>query len=86
MVKEIKYTTLPIDSSLSKPSQGPKQPAKIVKAFSVVKGEGGWQYLELTLNEDMDILEVKKSQPDVKAIITEMFKINVGKHWMKLEG
>ena len=62
-------------------SSGPK---RLIKAFAVTRAESAWQLLELTLNEDLDVMEVVKSQPDMKAIITELFKVKVGKHWMEL--
>lgn len=58
-----------------------REPEKTITAFSVHRVEGGWQLIELVLNDQFDILEIKKSQPDVKAIITEMFRIRVGRHW-----
>lgn len=80
MAKEpIKVTELPPEKLGQ--FQIKREPEKIIHAFSVRRVEGGWQLLELLLNEQFDILEVKESQPDVKAIITEMFRIRVGRHW-----
>lgn len=61
------------------------KPAKTIKAWTTVKVDGAWQLVELVLNEQFDLLEVVKSQPDMRAIITETFRIKVGKYWAEME-
>jgi hypothetical protein len=37
------------------------------------------------MDENFNILSSEVSQPDAKAIITERFKIAVGKYWQKID-
>lgn len=57
-----------------------------LKAFTTLKVPKGWAFVELTLDRDLNVTDCQVTQPDVKAIITEKFKIAVGKYWSKQEG
>jgi hypothetical protein len=61
------------------------KPAKVIPAFTIMRVDGGWAFVKLTLDEDFNVLTSEVSNPDVKPIITEKFKIEVGKYWMKLD-
>jgi hypothetical protein len=59
----------------------PEAPAGPVrKAFSVERGQGGWRLITVT-HCDGKIVSVEESQPDLKPIILEAFKIAAFKHW-----
>lgn len=71
------------------PAPEPADPAGMpesFKAFTTLKVPKGWAYVELTLDKDLVVTECEVSQPDVRAIIQERFKIAVGKHWLKQNG
>ena len=54
------------------------------RMYGVKRFEGGYQLVEALLTDDDHILQVTRSQPDLKAVITELFRIKVGKHWNEL--
>ncbi len=54
--------------------------------YTMLKVPGGWAFLEITLNQDMVVEHVETDGPNVRAIMQEKFKIQVGKYWLKLEG
>lgn len=56
------------------------------KAFTTLKVPGGWSFIELTLDKDLNVTDLHATPPDVRAIVQERFKITVGKHWLKQEG
>jgi len=61
-------------------------PEKIIPAFTLIRAEGGWSFVELQLDQDYNVIDYKATQPDMKPIAQEAFKIAVGKYWLKLEG
>lgn len=62
-----------------------EKPLKIYPAFTTIRVQGGWAFVQITMDENFDILSSEVSQPDAKAIITERFKIAVGKYWQKID-
>ena len=58
---------------------------KTISAFSVIRVEGGWAYVRLELDRDFKVRSHTVSNPDMKPIITERFRIEVGKYWGKLD-
>jgi hypothetical protein len=57
------------------------------RAFTTLKVPGGWAFVELEVDtENMTVSDCRVSNPNVKAIVTEQFKIAVGRYWMKQEG
>ncbi len=54
------------------------------KAFSVERGEGGWVFVTVTYNDDGSIFTIEKSQPDVKPIIIEKFKLAALRNWQSI--
>lgn len=61
------------------------KPKQIIPAFTVVRVEGGWSYVRIELDQDFNVLATEMSNPDMKPIITEKFRIEVGKYWGKLD-
>lgn len=62
-----------------------EKPAKIIPAFSVMRVAGGWAFVRLAVDKDYNVLSAEVSQPDTKPIITERFRIEVGKYWGTLD-
>ena len=62
-----------------------KKPSKVVPAFSVMRVAGGWAFVKIELDEDLNVLTTSVSEPDTKPIITEKFKIEVGRYWSKMD-
>jgi hypothetical protein len=58
---------------------------KEIPFFSVVRVPGGWAFVRLNVDEKFKIINKETSQPDTKPIITEKFKLEVGKYWGKLD-
>ena len=46
---------------------------------------GGWAFVKIELDEDLNVLTTSVSEPDTKPIITEKFKIEVGRYWSKMD-
>jgi hypothetical protein len=61
------------------------RPSRVIPAFTIVRGEGGWQFVHLTLDENWQVMTTELSQADMKPIAIEKFKIEVGKYWGKLD-
>lgn len=61
------------------------KPQAIIPAFSVVRTDGGWRFVKLCVDQDWNVLSAEVSQPDMKPIITERFRIEVGKYWGKID-
>lgn len=60
--------------------------SKTIPAFTVRRVQGGWSFIKLELDpKTMKVVGKEESQPDTKPIITERFKIEVGKYWGKLD-
>lgn len=59
--------------------------AKMIPAFTVIRDEGGWKFVNLILNENWEVIDRRESQPDMKAIAQEAFRIAVGNYWGKME-
>ncbi len=57
-----------------------------IRAFTTIKCPGGWVFIELTLDPAMNVTGFAASQPDVKAIVHEKFKLAVGRYWQNQEG
>jgi hypothetical protein len=51
----------------------------------VTRVAGGWAYIKLMVDQDYNVLSAEVSQPDTKPIITERFRIEVGKYWGTLD-
>lgn len=68
-----------------KPAIKLDKPTQIIPAFTVVRVEGGWAYVRLELDQDFNVLSTEMSNPDMKPIITEKFRIEVGKYWGKMD-
>ena len=62
-----------------------KKPSTVVPAFSVMRVAGGWAFVKIELDEDLNVLTTSVSEPDTKPIITEKFKIEVGRYWSKMD-
>jgi hypothetical protein len=56
-------------------------PATQRKAFSVERVPNGWAFVTVTYTDEGVIESVEKSEPDVKSIIIERFKIAALKWW-----
>lgn len=61
------------------------KPVKAIPAFTVMRVPGGWAYVRLTVDENFNVLSTEISQPDTKPIITERFRMEVGRYWGKLD-
>lgn len=61
------------------------KPKKIIPAFTVIRVEGGWAFVEMTVDESFQTLSVEVSNPDMKPIITEKFRVAVGKYWQGID-
>ena len=59
--------------------------SKTIPAFTVKRVPGGWAFIKLELDDKFKVVSKEVSQPDTKPIITEKFKIEVGKYWGKLD-
>jgi len=62
-----------------------KKPSKIIPAFTVMRVAGGWSFVKIELDEDLNVLTRSISEPDTKPIITERFKIEVGRYWSRID-
>ncbi len=69
---------------LKQASATAKKPAVERKAFSVERAPGGWVFVTVYYNDDNKIIEVKKSEPDIKPIILEKLKIAQFHHWTSI--
>ena len=59
---------------------------EVRKAFSVERAPGGWCFVTVTYTDDGDVAAIVKSQPDIKPIIVEQFKIAALKWWTTVGG
>ena len=59
--------------------------AKMMPFFSVIRVDGGWSFVKIETNENYEVISRVESQPDMKAIAQEAFKIAVGNYWGKME-
>lgn len=58
--------------------------AKPQKAFTMERVSGGWTLVTLTylpVGDGVEVLNVEKTVPDLKAITIEKFKIAAFKYW-----
>ena len=62
-----------------------KKPSRVLPAFTIMRVAGGWAFVKLQLDEDLNVLTRSISEPDTKPIITERFKIEVGKYWSRID-
>ena len=62
-----------------------KKTSKVVPAFTVMRVAGGWAFVKIELDEDLNVLTTSVSEPDTKPIITERFKIEVGRYWSRID-
>jgi hypothetical protein len=58
-----------------------KESLPVVTALSLVKGKDGWQVLTLKIQGDI-ILDVHSTEPNMRAIALEAFKIAAAKEFM----
>lgn len=56
------------------------KPTSMRKAFSVERGPGGWVFVTVSYSDDK-LVSVEQSEPDLKPIILERFKISALKYW-----
>ncbi len=64
------------------------KPTVLRKAFTVERVAGGWSFVTLTYESDDgmgevfgSVVAVERSEPDLKTIILEKFKIAVARYW-----
>lgn len=62
-----------------------EKPTKVIPAFTVTRVPGGWAFVRMTVDEEFNVLSTEISQPDTKPIITERFRMEVGRYWGKLD-
>jgi len=62
-----------------------KKPSRVLPAFTIMRVAGGWAFVKLELDEDLNVLTSSVSEPDTKPIITERFKIEVGRYWSRID-
>lgn len=62
-----------------------EKPSQVIPLFTTIRVQGGWAFVKATMDEDFNLLTVEMSQPDVKAVILERFKIEVGKFWGRMD-
>lgn len=60
-----------------------KVPSPVYKAFSIERVKGGWVHVTITF-QDGQITEIVYSEPDLKVIIIEKFKIEAFKYWSSI--
>lgn len=58
-----------------------ERPKQIYPAFSTIRVKDGWALLKVFLDENLEVLSTEVSQPNTKPLITESFKVAVGKYW-----
>ncbi len=51
------------------------------QAFSIERGLHGWCFVTITYTDDGKTVEVERSQPDLKVMALEKFKIAAAKYW-----
>ena len=56
---------------------------RITKAFSIERVKDGWVFVELGL-EDGKIVSVTKTEPNIKAIAVDRFKLAAFDYWSKI--
>jgi hypothetical protein len=62
------------------------KPSTMKKAFTVERVPGGWSFVTFGY-DDMQkgkMVEVERSQPDMKAMTIEKLKINLFKYWSNI--
>ncbi len=83
MVKAPKPAAVTTDVVKPKEPEVPL-PKKHSLAFTVERVPGGWSFVTITYDGDAShgqILKVERTEPDVKSITLEKFKIASFKHW-----
>lgn len=58
----------------------PKEPSKVYKAFSIDRIKEGWVFVVITFQDGV-VTDITYSEPDIKAVILEKFKIAAAKYW-----
>lgn len=58
----------------------PRQPTSSYKAFTIVRKDGGWSMVTTTI-EDGKVVEVTATEPDLKPLAQEAFKLAAVKYW-----
>lgn len=69
-----------------KKKQSDKPAGQEIPAFMVKRVPGGWSFVRLEVDDQFNVVGLHQSEPDTKPIITERFKIEVGKYWTKIDG
>lgn len=54
-----------------------------LKAFTVERVKGGWQFVTLSYRGDQ-LIDIQRGEPNLKAIILEQFKIASFHYWSKV--
>ena len=60
-----------------------KAPAAVTKAFSMDRVEGGWRFLTYIFHDD-ELVETERTEPELKSITIEKFKIAAFKYWSSI--
>ncbi len=73
------------------PTPQPEPPVPVLVSyptFTVLRCPGGWTMVttEIQINADGEpwVVDVKKTEPNLKALALEAFKLAAFKHWTKL--
>lgn len=61
----------------------PEDDSALRKAFTIEKGDGGWSLVTVTY-EGKKILDIERTEPDLKAIAIEKFKIAAFRYWSSI--
>ncbi len=69
-----------VPKPLLTPVMASGSPVKDVKAFTVVRCEGGWQMVTFTIR-DHSILKIEKTEPDLLILAKEAFKLAAFRWW-----
>lgn len=67
------------------PQPTPAAPQLTYKSFTVLRAQGGWSMITTTIEVDAagnpQVTNVEKTQPDIKAVALEQFKIAAYNYW-----
>ena len=78
----------PLKPAKPLPEMARKEPITVSleprKAFTVERAPGGWCFVTVSYTDDGQVESIVKSQPDIKPIILEAFKIAALKWWTSI--
>jgi hypothetical protein len=76
-----------LEGLMDEPKTVQSKPSKTIPFFTLRRTRVGWEFIKLDVDSDLKkiVATPTVTEPDIKAVSMEKFKIAVGRYWQEAE-